>query len=229
MENIIETASKAEHLAASFVKRILDFEKLVSEREAQARGNAAKYGQLRGEQDSGVRNVVKQATRLQAQREARQYRRELVAGTEKERTERLQQMAELDAEASRLTPLYQSPVQLLSRMGLGSPERSRYHDQLREAGARELQNYADWARYKGDRILAAAVLSRLDALPSKSRPFKAVEFAASLVGEEFEQAKRAITRTRIATQRAVNANRDFERGRVDARAKISMGLARRAV
>lgn len=229
MENIIKNAEKAERLAASFVKRILDLEKLVSEREAQALGHAAKYGQIRGEQDPGVRKVVKQATRLQAQREARQYRRELVAGSDKERTERLQQLAELEAEASRLTPLYQSPVQLLSRMGLGSPERSRYQDQLREAGARELQNYADWARYTNDRILGAAVLSRLDALPAKNRLFKAMEFAASLVGEEFEQAKRSITRTRVAMQRAVNANRDFERGQVDATAKISMGLARRAL
>lgn len=114
-------------------------------------------------------------------------------------------------------------------MGLGSPERSRYQDQLREAGARELQNYAEWARYTNDRILGAAVISRLDALPAKNRLFKAVEFATTLVGEEFEQAKRAITRTRVAMQRAVNANRDFERGQVDATAKISMGLARRAL
>jgi len=112
-------------------------------------------------------------------------------------------------------------------MGLGSPERSRYTEQLREAGPRELQNYADWARHTGDRLLGAAVLSRLDTLPATSRPFKATEFAMSLVGEDFQATRKAIERIRQAAQRAVNANRDFESGRTDAVAKISMGLARR--
>jgi len=78
-------------------------------------------------------------------------------------------------------------------------------------------------------VLGAAVLSRLDSLPTDSRPFSATEFASSLVGDEFEATRKAIQRTRLATQRAVNANRDFERGQVNSRAKISMGLARRAV
>ena len=229
MDNLITTANDAENLSVSFVTRIKSFEDQVAEREAQALENAAKYGQLSGEQDHDVRQVVKQAARNQAQREAREYRGDLAAGTEAERTKRLKELLAIEAQASKLAPLFESPVQMLSRMGLGSAERSRFHEQLRGAGPRELKNYADWARFKGDRILAAAVLSRLDTLPSKNRPFKAVEFAMAIVGEEFELTKKAIGRIRVAAQRAVNVNRDFERGRVNTTAKISIGLARRAV
>ncbi len=64
-------------------------------------------------------------------------------------------------------------------------------------------------------------------MPTKARPFSAVDFATAVVGQEFEQHRQAMRRVRVAAQRAMNANRDFERGRVDATAKISMGLAQR--
>jgi hypothetical protein len=229
MENVLTTADQAENLSASFVTRVLDFEKQVDECEVKAveRAAATEHNQLGSEQDPDVRHIIKQANRNAATREARQFRRNLAAGTETERTKRLKQLLEIEAEAGKLAPLFESPVQMLSRMGLGSPERSHYHAQLRDAGPRELQNHADWARHKGDRLLAAAVLSRLDTLPTTSRPFKAADFAMSIVGVEFQETKKAIERIRLAAQRAVNANRDFENGRVNATAKISMGLARR--
>jgi hypothetical protein len=86
-----------------------------------------------------------------------------------------------------------------------------------------------WAILNGDRVLAAAILSRVDAMPTKSRPFDAAEFATAMVGTEFEATRKAIQRIRIASQRALNANRDFERGRIDAMAKIGIGLAQRSV
>jgi hypothetical protein len=229
MENIITTADQAETLSASFVTRIGGFQTQVDacETKAQEHATTNEYNQLGSETDPGVRKIVKQANRNAARREARQYHRNLVASTEGERTERLKALLAIDAEATKLGPLFESPVQMLSRMGLGSPERDRYQNQLRDAGPRELQNHAEWARYKGDRILAAAVLSRLDTLPATSRPFKATEFATSIIGEDFQATRKAIERIRQAAQRAVNANRDFERGRTDAVAKISMGLARR--
>lgn len=227
MDNLIIAANDAENLSASFLTRIKSLENQVAERETQAIESATKYGKLSGEHDPAIRQVVRQATVDRAKREARAYRRDLADGTEAERTKRLKELLAIEAQASKLAPLFESPVQMLSRMGLGSAERSRYSEQLRGAGPRELKNYAEWARYKGDRILAAAVLSRVDTLPTKSRPFKATEFASSIVGEEFELTKKAIERIRVAAQRAVNANRDFERGKENIAAKISVGLARR--
>ncbi len=226
---ILTTADHAESLSASFVTRILALEDQVGTREAEVLANAAKYGQLPGDQDRNARQVVKIATRNAAKREARQYRRDLAGNTEAERTERLKQLRAIEARANSLAPLFETPVQMLSRAGLGSAERTHYHEQLRDAGPRELKNYADWALHKGDRILAAAVLSRLDKLSTESRPFKAMDFARTLVGDEFDKTRQAIERIRVATQRALNANRDFETGRIDATARISMGLARRPV
>jgi len=225
MDNLITTANDAENLSKSFIARIKGFETQVAEHEKQSIENAERYGKLSGEHDPAIRRVVRQATIDRAKREARGYRRELVEGTEAERIRRLKELLAIEEKANALAPLLESPVQMLSRMGLGSVERSRYHEQLRDAGSRELQNYADWARYKNDRILAAAVLSRLDTLPTKSRPFKATEFATSIVGEEFEQISKAIKRIRLATQRAVNADRGFKHGRTGSAAKISVGLA----
>lgn len=227
MEELIAAASQAESLSQSFAVRVGSFEKLVSEREAQVIGEAKKYGKVSGEYDQATRRTVDQATRNAALRQAREYRRTLAAESESERFDRLQAIKKLESRAIELEPLFESPVQVLSREGLGTPERSRYHEQLSAAGPRELQNYAQWAVANGDRILAAAVLSRLDALPREQRPMMAVDFATKVVGEEYKQTRDALRRIRLATQTAINVNRAFERGRSDPTSKIALGLAKR--
>ena len=227
MESIIKTAERAEQLAANFITRISTLEKQVAEHEAQAVERAELFSKLDGDQDASVQNVVTHAAREGAKREAHEYRRTLATASEAERTDRLKTLMEMNDKATTLAPLFQGPVQLLSRDGLGNPERTHYQAQLRDAGPRELQNYADWALYKDDHNLAAAVLSRLDTMPRDRRPFKAVEFATRILGDEFVETRKAIKCVQVAAQRALNANRDFESGQVDSVAKISMGLARR--
>ena len=229
MDNVITAADHAESLAKSFVTRVGNLEAQVAERRTQAEDRAARYGELSGAQDAGVRSVVRQATRDAATRELADFRSSLATTTEAERVGRLKALAKMESEANELAPMFESPVQLLSRQGLGSAERSRYTLQLATAGPRELQNYAAFARHKRDKILAAAVVARLDTLPRDERPFKAVEFAQSMVGDEFDATRKAFERIKAATQSAINANRSFERGRVDSTSKISMGLAKRTV
>ncbi len=55
---------------------------------------------------------------------------------------------------------------------------------------------ARFAMTTGDRILGAAVLSRLDTMRSKDRPVSAQELARTLVGEEFDEATTALRRIR---------------------------------
>ena len=50
--------------------------------------------------------------------------RDLATGTEGERTERMKQLMAIEAEAGKVAPLYESPVQVLSRTDLGSAERA---------------------------------------------------------------------------------------------------------
>lgn len=229
MDHINNMPERVEPLAASFATRISSLEKLVVDHEAQALKRAVQFGRTQGDQDAAVRNVVEQAARNNAKREADDYRRKLVAESERERTDRLRAITKLGEEAAALAPMYENPVQVLSREGLGTPERTHYQSQLQHAGPRELQNYANWAVHNGDRTLAAAVLGRLDTLPRDQRPFAAADFANRVLGEEFTRTRQAIERVRLAVQSAVNANRAFERGRVDSLAKIDIGLARRRV
>jgi hypothetical protein len=227
--DIIDAATQAESLSGTLAVRISNLEKQVQEREARLLANATKGAPVSSELDAGARRVAVDLLRNQAKRDARQYRRELLASTDKERTERLKQLTDMDALAAQLAPLYERPQQLLSRQGLGSPERSRYQEQLRDAGPAELVSMRDWALHTRDVNLGAAILSRLDRSPTNSRPFDAAEFAMQLVGPEFDATRKAIARVRVAAQRALNANRDFEQGRVDATAKIGMGLAQRSI
>lgn len=227
MKDILDAAEQAESLSQSFAIRIGTFVEQVAEREAQALANAEKYSKLPGEHDQGARQVVQQVARNAAKREAHEYHRNLATSTEPERIERLKTLKALDSRAVQLEPLFESPVQMLGRVGLGSPERSRYQEQLASAGPRELQNHAQWALAHGDKILAAAVLSRLDALPAGQRPLRASDFAQQVVGDELKQVREALRKVRAAAQHAINVNRDFERHRVDATAKIALGLARR--
>lgn len=223
--DFIQAAKRVEELSQSFVTRVGGFETQVNEREAQVLREAEQFSRMPGA-DSDVRRTVSIAARNNAQREARAYRRRLAAGTDEERTERLKELVGIDREAIAWEPLYASPVQMLSRVGLGSPERSRYQEQLASAGPRELLNYAQWAERTGDRVLAAAVITRLDTLPTPQRPIKATEYALRIIGEDFGQVRDAFKRIRNATQHAINVNREFERGRVDSKAKIGLALAR---
>jgi hypothetical protein len=219
MDTLIASADRAEHLASNFCTRIAGLEQQVEARTTDLMDQAEKNGRGKAPVLATLRDA--------ARRESADFRRTLAASSETERNERLKALARMGEEAAALAPMFESPVQLLSRQGLGSPERTNYHAQLQQAGPRELMNYRDWALHTGDRPLAAAILSRLDTLPRDERPFKAVEFAEAMVGDEFNNVRRGIDRINVAVQRALNANRAFERGRIDATARISMGLAQR--
>lgn len=225
MDVIHYTATQAEKLTATFATRLSILEKLIEERRAKEDETAERYARTGTDGSSAV--AARQIAQRAALSAVNEYRRTLVESTDKERIGRLRKLQELEEVATAHEPLYRNPQQLLSRASLGSPERTNYQEQLRHAGPRELENHAKWAMAHGDKILAAAVLSRIDAMPTKSRPMNTREFAEVFVGEEFEQLQSAFRRTRLAAQRAINANRDFERGQVRGVSKIALGLAAR--
>lgn len=118
---------------------------------------------------------------------------------------------QLQAEAQR--DMWDSPVKALARQGLGLPQRSEYHVQLRDAGPAEVAHIGQLAVSTNNLVLAAALLSRLDTLPTDRRPFSAQELAAAVGVEEHAKAVEAI---RVATNRGqatINAIRAFRQGR----------------
>ncbi len=75
---------------------------------------------------------------------------------------------------------YDSPVKVLSRQALGDPRRTDYLMQLQQAGAAEIAHIGQVAVGTGNVALAAAVLSRLDAMPTNQRPFSAHDLASAI-------------------------------------------------
>jgi len=139
-------------------------------------------------------------------------------------------LRELDAAAESLAltaTLYASPVVVLSRQGLGSPERSAYLEQVRDAGPSELANLAAFAVASKNRALGAALVSVIDAMPSKSRPFSAHDLADKLVGEEQRAVMASVEAVRTAYQRALVANRNFQNNRTNPIDKVKLALRAR--
>lgn len=158
-------------------------------------------------------------------------RREVDRKTEKGRYEVLRQMARAEEEVLAVESQFASPAHILMRSGLGSPERSRYQAQLSASGPLEIQNFAAHAVATGDKVLGAAILSRLDRMNRRERELTGVsrqELASALAGAEFKNAQAAIARIKNRLREAMDSNRAFSTGsrRLRAQSKIAMGLRR---
>ena len=96
--------------------------------------------------------------------------------------------------------------------------------QVAGAGPTELANLATFAIATQNRALGAALLSALDAMPARSRPFSAQELADKLCGDETRAVLASVEAVRTANQRTLNANRAFLRGRSDPLATLKLAL-----
>jgi hypothetical protein len=139
-------------------------------------------------------------------------------------------LRELNAAADSLATtatLWASPVTVLSRAGLGSPERSAYMAQLTGAGPVELTQMATLATATGDKVLGAALVSIIDRMPAKSRPFSAGALADRLVGDEFRRVQAAIAAVRHAAQRSIVRNRALESGKAQTLDRLKLALSQK--
>lgn len=93
---------------------------------------------------------------------------------------------------------YDSPVKTLNRITLGDPKRSEYARQLETVGTAELAHLGQFAVSTGNKSLAAAIVSRLDTVPTGSRPFGSVALANAMRVDEHVKGSEAI---KIADQR----------------------------
>lgn len=84
-------------------------------------------------------------------------------------------------------PYYDSPVKVLSRAGLGTPQRTDYLHQLAYAGPGELGHMAQVAVGTKNVPLAAALVSLLDSKPTKERPVSSVALASAMDLEDYNK------------------------------------------
>jgi len=124
---------------------------------------------------------------------------------------------------------YASPVMTLNRATLGDPRRTQYVEQLRNAGRGELAHLAQWAVSTGNAALAAAIVSRVDSMPSAQRPFPGIAVAESLRLEEHRKAVEAIKIADARFQAIVIAIRAWKTAQATPVNTVSLALLGRTL
>ncbi|MBL8561280.1 MAG: hypothetical protein JNN06_03275 [Gemmobacter sp.] len=210
--DVISLAEVAAKRAAKFAAMIDTLEAGPAARAAEVGRSLENVGMPRRDVEAAVAKA-QAAARTEVARNSADARwgaiRELVTSAES-----------LDTTAA----LWASPVTVLSRAGLGTDERTNFMRQLEGAGAVELTNMAVHAAATGNKVLGAAIISIIDRMPRKDRPFSAAELADKLVGPETKAVNDAIAAIRNAAQRAIVRNREFEQRRVNPIDRVKMAL-----
>lgn len=209
---------------------------VISLAEVAAR-RAEKFGQLIDTLDAGVAKRAADAAdslaragfdakdqQAAADKAAATARREVVANSSDARWERLRELQAASDSLAMTAMLWASPVTVLSRAGLGTPERSAYLTQLEGSGVVELRNMAALATATKNKVLGAALVTIIDRMPARSRPFSSAELAERLCGEEWRQVDAAIREVREAARRSIMRNREYEAGKVRPLDRVKLAL-----
>lgn len=212
---LVNLAEYASRRADKFAATIATLEAGIAARAAEAAESLAKA------------DFPREAQKQAAAKMGAKARAEVKQASDAARWETLKELNAAAESLALTASLYASPVVVLSRQGLGSPERSAYQMQVASAGPTELANLATFAIATQNRALGAALLSALDAMPARSRPFSAQELADKLCGDETRAVLASVEAIRTANQRAINANRAFLRGRTDPLAAVTMALRKK--
>ena len=171
-----------------------------------------------------------ESRRLEWNRAASQIRRAVLKDSDGERWDALRAMTEGEQAALAAESQFASPSMILARAGLGSEVRSRYLEQIASAGPLELRNFSEHAKRTGDRVLGAAIMTRLDSLKKAERDLAGVsraKLAESLCGEDFRAAQKAIRTIKVTLRESLARNRSFENGKpVNARDAVGIALMR---
>lgn len=209
---VIDLAEVAARRAEKFGALIDTLEAGVSKRAADAAESLARAGFAPGDQTAARDKAAAVA------------RREVVANSSDARWAHLKELSAAADSLATTAQLWASPITVLSRAGLGTPERTAYMQQLEGSGVVELKNMAAFAVASGNKVLGAALVSVVDRMPARSRPFSAQDLADRLVGEETRKVQDAIAAVKLAAQRAIVRNREWEAGKVRPLDRVKLAL-----
>jgi hypothetical protein len=215
---------------------ILATAEVISLAEVAAR-RAEKFGQLIDTLDAGIAARATDASdsmaragfdpkdqRAAADKAAATARREVATNSSDTRWVHLKELNAAADSLATTAQLWASPVSVLARAGLGTPERTNYQQQLTGSGIVELKNAALLAAATNNKVLGAALIAVIDRMPARSRPFSARDLADRLVGEEVRGVQSAIAAVKTASQRAINRNREWEAGRSRPLDRVKLAL-----
>ena len=86
---------------------------------------------------------------------------------------------------------------------------------------------APLAAATGDKILGAALVSIIDRMPAKARPFSVRSLADHLVGDEVRRVRAAIAAIRNAAQGTIVRNRALEWGKPRPHERLQLALKKK--
>lgn len=124
---------------------------------------------------------------------------------------------------------YDSPVKVLNRLTLGDPKRSEYAAQVEGVGPAELAHLAQFAVSTRNLPLAAAIVSRLDRMPSGQRPVSAAGLASAMQIEEHRKAVEALKIADARLQAVLVAIRAWKSGKANPLSTVALGLKARTL
>ena len=207
-------------------KPILSTAEVVSLAEVAAK-RAEKFGKLIDTLESGVAHRATEAAeslaragftpkdqQAAADKAASTLRREVVQNSSDARWQHLRELNRPPTASPPRPSSGRAPLPCCRARWARDAERSAYQEQLTGSGIVELKNAALLAVATNNKVLGAALVAILDRMPARSRPFSAQDLADKLVGEETRQVQDAITAVKLAAQRAINKNREWEAGKV---------------
>ena len=215
--------ARATEAAEATTKRITALINLADERrnaldaEVEQRVSRA----LAGEERAAVRSYAQR----DADRQYGEFVRTLRAESQEERDALEAVMRKQLDNVEAVAALNPSPAAMLARVGLGTSDHSNYIAALRGAGPAELENRAREAVMANNRVLASALLTVVDRLPRKARPWASSDFSARVIGQEHAELFQKVTEVRNKVSAARDLIKEFERGRSDPTSKIARGIA----
>ena len=213
------TAAEVVNLAEFAAKRaenigtvIDDLEAGIARQGEDAAVSAAAAGFSPEDQKSAAKKVAAKA------------RTETAANSEDVRWSYLRELNAAAGSLSLMATLYSSPQAVLARTGLGTSERTNFQQQLTNSGNQELRNMAAFSVATENKVLGSAIAAVVERMPRRERPLSTAELAEQLVGKETRAVQDAIAKVKLATQTAINVNREFEAGRRDPLARVKLAL-----
>lgn len=209
---------------------VIDFAEVVSRR-------AEKFGQTIDTLSAGIATRGREAAdslaradyppeaQAEAARKAEaKARKEVVTNSTDRRWDMLKELKAAEDTTRTTAALFASPQAVLARAGLGTTERTNFEAQLAGSGPAQLMNLATFAIATKNAVLGAALCAVCERMPRRDRPFSPADLADRLVGEETRAVQAAVETIRVAAQRAIVANREFERGRVNPLDRVKVAL-----
>ena len=155
--------------------------------------------------------------------------RDIKANAEKELDGYLKSAGAPHAQLIAQRQFYDSPAKVLSRAALGDPKRTEYLHQLAYAGPAELGHMAQVAVSSKNVPLAAAVLSLLDRMPSKDRPFGPVELASAMKLDDYLKVQEYIKLGDVRLQGILVAIRTWTAGKSNPLDTMQLAMRERGI